>query len=155
MKAKEVLDLLKISRQTLYQYTKKGLIKKVVKINGQYAYDEESVYNIYKKGNKKKICGYARVETSGEVAFLEEQTRNIISFCSRNGWCVDYLFKEIRYENYFNGATVLYDVFEEISRDKITHLIMEDKTIIDPSIFDFFINLCKKHDTKLTFLLNT
>lgn len=43
MKAKEVMELLKISRTTLYRYTKQGLIKIDAEINGKYRYNEESV----------------------------------------------------------------------------------------------------------------
>ena len=44
MKAKEVLALLSITRQTLCKYVKQGLIKVDSSINGQYRYNKESVY---------------------------------------------------------------------------------------------------------------
>lgn len=44
MKAKEVMQLLDISRVTLWRYVKKGLIKIDSQINGQYRYNKESVY---------------------------------------------------------------------------------------------------------------
>ncbi len=43
MKAKEVMNLLKISKPTLYKYVKQGLIKIDSNINGKYRYNEESV----------------------------------------------------------------------------------------------------------------
>lgn len=44
MKAKEVLELLQITRPTLCKYVKQGLIKVDACINGQYRYNKESVY---------------------------------------------------------------------------------------------------------------
>jgi len=44
MKANRVLDLLKISRQTLCKYVKTGQIKVKTLPSGRYDYDESSVY---------------------------------------------------------------------------------------------------------------
>ena len=44
MKAKEVMAVLQITRPTLCKYVKQGLIKVDAEINGQYRYNEESVY---------------------------------------------------------------------------------------------------------------
>lgn len=46
MRAKEVMETLKISRTTLYRYVKKGLIKVDSEINGQYIYNKESVLTL-------------------------------------------------------------------------------------------------------------
>lgn len=45
MKAKEVLEKLNITRPTLTKYVKTGVIKVDNKVNGQYIYNDESVYN--------------------------------------------------------------------------------------------------------------
>jgi len=44
MRAKEVMQVLNISRVTLWRYVKHGLIKIDSQINGQYRYNKESVY---------------------------------------------------------------------------------------------------------------
>ena len=44
MRAKEVLEILGITRPTLCKYVKQGLIKVDSCINGQYRYNKESVY---------------------------------------------------------------------------------------------------------------
>lgn len=45
-KAKEVMEILDISRQTLSTYVKQGLIKIDTVINGKYRYNKESVLNL-------------------------------------------------------------------------------------------------------------
>ena len=54
MKAKEVLKLLNITRVTLHNYVKNGIIKTDSKVNGFYNYNEDSVYSIINKNIKKK-----------------------------------------------------------------------------------------------------
>ena len=58
MKAKEVLDTLKISRRTLTRYIKNNIIKATRLPTGQYIYDDESVYKLAstKTFNKTKSC---------------------------------------------------------------------------------------------------
>lgn len=53
MKAKEVLKILDITRPTLCKYVKQGLIKIDSCINGQYRYNDESVYNLLKNVKKR------------------------------------------------------------------------------------------------------
>ena len=53
MKAKEVMELLDISRRTLTRYITKGVIKGSRLPTGQYIYDDESVYELAgKKADK-------------------------------------------------------------------------------------------------------
>ena len=54
MKAKEVLEKLNITRPTLTKYVKTGLIKVDSEINGQYNYNEESVYSLLGKASLDK-----------------------------------------------------------------------------------------------------
>ena len=88
MKAKEVLKILGIHRQTLCEYVKQGKVKVKAKINRyHYEYDEDSVYELI--GNKvlkkdKKIVSYSRVSTQNQKQQLKEQTKRIYdSFISR------------------------------------------------------------------------
>ena len=53
MKAKEVLELLNITRPTLCKYVKQGLIKVDAVINGQYRYNADSVYKLLKNNIKE------------------------------------------------------------------------------------------------------
>ena len=50
MKAKEVMQILRISNPTLSSYVKKGWIKGTKMPNGRYNYDEESVYEMLNEG---------------------------------------------------------------------------------------------------------
>lgn len=63
MLSKEVLDLLKITRQTLTKYVKTGIIRTTTLPNGRYDYNNEDVYRIFNKGIERKTYLYARVSS--------------------------------------------------------------------------------------------
>lgn len=64
MKANEIMKLLRISRQTLSNYTKKGLIRTTTLINGRYEYNTDDVYRLLNYDMKRKTCVYVCVSTS-------------------------------------------------------------------------------------------
>lgn len=63
MKSKDVLRLLQVSRVTLMNYVKSGKLKGTKLSNGQYDYNESSVFQLLKKDNRVNVI-YARVSTS-------------------------------------------------------------------------------------------
>ena len=66
MKAKEVLKILQVSRQTLTTYVKNGSIVVQKKPNGYYDYDEDSVLKKAGITPERKIVVYARVSTQNK-----------------------------------------------------------------------------------------
>ena len=61
MTAKEVLRILQITRPTLTRYVKEGKLKVIVKGNGRYDYDADSVYKMLNKDIARETYLYARV----------------------------------------------------------------------------------------------
>ncbi|MEQ6360108.1 recombinase family protein, partial [Thermoanaerobacter thermohydrosulfuricus] len=92
MKAKEVLELLKISRPTLTKYVKEGKIRVTVMPNGFYDYNEEDVYKIFMKGVERKTYIYARVSTQKQKKDLENQIELLKQFCFNNGYKIHGIF---------------------------------------------------------------
>ena len=64
MKAKEVMELLDISRRTLSRYITKGIIKGKRLPTGRYIYDDESVLKL--ADEKKYIIIYVADNKKGE-----------------------------------------------------------------------------------------
>jgi len=85
MKSKEVLNLLRISRQTLTRYVSNGTIRVEVQPNKYYNYNDEDVYKILNKDIKRKIVIYARVSTPKQKKDLENQIDFLKSWCFSNG----------------------------------------------------------------------
>ena len=84
MKSKEVLSLLRITRPTLTKYVKSGLIGITPKHNGQYDYDEKSVYALLNKNVERKTYIYSRVSTSKQKSDLQNQIDTLKGFCFSN-----------------------------------------------------------------------
>ena len=84
MKAKDVLKILNITRPTLTKYVKENKIKVDSVINGQYVYNDESVYSLIglkkEKQNRLNVI-YARVSNPPKK-YLDEQLKRLINFCS-------------------------------------------------------------------------
>lgn len=94
MKATEVLNLLKVSRITLYTYVRTGKIKATKLHNGYYDYDQKSVYKLIGYKFKQNVI-YARVSTSKQKEDLERQIKKINKFCDKNEIKIDTIYKDI------------------------------------------------------------
>jgi len=95
MKAKEVLRLLKITRPTLSKYISKGYIKGYKKENGQYEYEDSSIYKFLNKGKTRKQVIYARVSTSKQKNDLERQIDYIEKYMFKNGIKINNVYSDI------------------------------------------------------------
>jgi len=94
MKAKEALKILKVSRISLYNYVKKGIIKVTTLKNGCYDYDNNSVYEFIGKYNRKNVI-YARVSTQKQKNDLQRQIDYVSSYCKLNNIKIDSIYSEI------------------------------------------------------------
>ena len=95
MKSGEVLRTLHIARQTLCQYVKDGKIKVTKLPNGQYDYDEASVYAFLNKDVVRKTCLYARVSTQKQKVDLNNQIDLLKQFCFMNGYQISGIYSDI------------------------------------------------------------
>lgn len=78
MRSKEALKVLGVTRVSLYNYVKKGLIKVTKLKNGFYEYDNKSIYDFIGKRNRKNVI-YARVSTIKQKDDLNKQIKYISS----------------------------------------------------------------------------
>lgn len=95
MKCKEVLKLLKVTRQTLCSYIKNGKIIGKKLPNGRYDYDEESVYKLLGKGYSRKNVVYCRVSSSKQKNDLKNQKNTLENFCMKNGVVISDIYEDI------------------------------------------------------------
>ena len=64
MKARELLNLLSISRKALHVYVATGKIRYTVMPNGYYDYNDENVYKLLNRDVKRKTVIYSMVSTN-------------------------------------------------------------------------------------------
>lgn len=85
MKSNEVMKILQISRSTLLRWRKDGILKANKLPSGQYDWNEDSVYALINKGEKRGVYLYARVSTPEQKRDLENQMENLQNFAMKQG----------------------------------------------------------------------
>lgn len=150
MKAKEVLNILNITRVTLTKYVKTGLVKVDSCINGKYVYNDESVYaliGLKKDKKKRKNVIYARVSNPPKK-YLDEQILRIINFCSSKGINIDKTYSDIKSGMNFDRKE-FKELIQEIVKGNIELIIVENKDRLCRFGFELFNEFCKYYKTKI------
>lgn len=158
MKAKDVLKILGISRQTLYNYLKQGKIKVSSVYNKNfYEYDDDSIYALIGKKNERKNkinVSYSRVSTQNQKEQLKEQTNRIYNSCISRNIKLDKQFEEIK-----SGMSSDRKQFQEIIRliisGEVELLIIENKDRLVRFGFEMFEQIFKYFGTKILVLNDT
>jgi putative resolvase len=95
VKAKEVLEITKISREHLSRLVKKGVIKAQRLENNHLNYDKESVFKYIGKETDKLNIIYGQVSTSRQKKDLLNQVENLERFCFANGYKVHKTYQDV------------------------------------------------------------
>jgi predicted site-specific integrase-resolvase len=151
MKAKEVLKILNISRQTLCRYHKKDLISAKNLPNGRLSYNEDSVFKILNKGTPRNSVIYCRVSTSKQKKDLENQEAILNAFCSKNGIVINDVYKD-------TGSGINFDrkEFQRLLNDvvsyKVNKIYITYKDRLSRISFEMFKNLFENFSTQIIVL---
>lgn len=149
MKAKEVLQILKITRQTLTKYVKEGRVKVTVKGNGQYDYDSDSVYKLLNKDIERKTYIYARVSTAKQKRDLENQVQLLKTFCFQNGYILNGVYQDIASGINFETRKDFFDLLDEVLAGRVKRVIITYKDRLSRVGFELFSYLFAKHGCEL------
>jgi len=151
MKAKEVLKILNISRQTLCRYHKKGLISAQNLPNGRLSYNEDSVFKILNKGAPRNNAIYCRVSTSKQKKDLESQEAVLNAFCSKNGIIINDVYKD-------TGSGINFDrkEFQRLLNDvvnyRVSKIYITYKDRLSRISFDMFKSLFENFSAQIIVL---
>ena len=149
MKAKEVLELLQITRPTLTKYVKEGLIEVTTLPNGRYDYSKESVYKIFNKGVKRKTYIYARVSTTKQKKDLENQIDMLKQFCFSNGYEVSKVYSDIASGISFEKRKDFFKMLDDIISGKVERVIISYKDRLSRIGYELFYYLFKKYNCEI------
>lgn len=130
MKAREVMKLLGICRQTLYNYTKAGKIKIRSKYNNFFfEYDEDSVYRLLgdpKHNNNKVIVSYARVSTQNHREQLKEQQERIYNSCISRGLQLSKQYSDIK-SGMNSDRKDFQEIIRRVIKGEVELVVVENK----------------------------
>ena len=144
MRSKEVLNVLRITRPTLTKYVKTGVIKAIPKPNGQYEYDEESVYAFLNKDVKRKTYIYARVSTSKQKKDLEIQIELLKQFCFTNGYTISGIFADVASGISFEKRKEFFAMLDDILAGKVERVVITYKDRLSRVGYDLFLHLFRQ-----------
>lgn len=149
MKAKEVLDLLRVTRTTLSAYVKQGYVTVTKLPNGQYRYNEDSVYAFLNKGVTRKAVIYARVSTAKQKKDLANQVELLKQYCFINGVSVGNIYTDIASGISFEKREALFALIDEIMKGKIDTVYISYKDRLSRVGFELFHHLFKKFGVEI------
>lgn len=150
MKSKDVLKILGITRPTLTKYVKDGTIKTLAQHNGQYVYDEESVYSfigLKRKRNKRINIIYARTSNPPRK-YADEQAMRILNYCTMNGISIDEQIIDVKSGMSFSRDG-LNRLIELIVKGSVELIVIENKDRLCRFGFELFEAFCKFYKTKI------
>ena len=149
MKAKEVLNLLQISRKTLHVYAHDGRIRYTAMPNKMYNYNEEDVYRILNKGVKRKTVIYARVSTRKQKNDLQNQIEQMKQWCFMNGNTISAIYSDIASGISFEKRKGFFEMLDEILDHRVEKVVITYKDRLSRAGFELFMYLFRKFRTEI------
>jgi len=149
MKAKEVLNLLQISRKTLHVYAKDGRIRYTVMPNKMYNYNEEDVFKILNKDIKRKTVIYARVSTPKQKNDLQNQIEQMKQWCFMSGNTISAIYSDIASGIPFEKRKGFFEMLDEIMDHKVEKVVTAYSDRLSRVGFELFVYLFRKFRTEI------
>ena len=147
MKAKEALQVLRITRVTLHRYLAAGKIKAEMR-NGRYDYDNKSIYALINRTEKENII-YARVSTQKQKPDLQNQVEKLKSFCYAKGLLISGVYKDIGSGIAFEKRNDFMKLIDNVIDYKISNIIITNKDRLSRVGFGLFKNMFSKYGCEI------
>ena len=147
MKAKEVINTLRISRSSLRNYVKRGHLK-VTEINGRYDYDAKSVFDLINSAEKVNYV-YARVSTQKQKHDLDNQVQKLKAFCFAKGIKIGGVYKDIGSGIAFDKRNDFMKIIDDVVDYKLSSIIVSNKDRLSRVGFGLFKALFSKYGCEI------
>lgn len=149
MKAKDVLRLLRISRQTLHRYAENGTIRYLKLPSGYYNYNEEDVYKILNKDVERKNYIYARVSTPKQKKDLENQVEMLKAWSFNAGIRLNGIYSDVASGISFDKRKDFFTLLDEVIDHRVERVIVAYKDRLSRVGFELFSHLFKQYGTEI------
>jgi len=144
--SKEIMNILKISKQSLYYRRCKNLIE-YKKINNKYFYKLSK--NEYKETRLNII--YCRVSNTKQIKDLDKQEKIIKEFAISNGNIIDKVYKEIA-SGMNEDRKKFNDIINLVVDNKVDKIFISYKDRLTRFGFNYFEKIFKKFNTEIIIL---
>lgn len=149
MKRNKVMSVLNISTATVDRWLRTGKLKAVKKVNGQWDYDDETVYRLSGNVDYRKTIIYSRVSTGKQKNDLTNQIEKLELFCANQGWKIDDSISEIASGLTFDKRKSFFKLLDEVQNNKVKRIVITHKDRLSRVSFNLFENIFKHHGTEI------
>ena len=157
LKPKEMAERLNVTVRTLQRWDNDGVLKAYRTPTNRRYYTEEQYLEYTGQSqtvkDPRKVVAYARVSSNGQKDYLKNQVRFLRNFANGKGIILDDVITDIgsglNYKRK-NWNKLLDDVMD--NQIKVIYITYKDRFIRFG--YDWFENLCKKHNTEIVVLNN-
>jgi len=152
-KPKEMAELIGVSVPTLQRWDREGVLKAHRTPTNRRYYTKEQYLKYINEPieNQRKVIGYLRVSSRNQIDDLENQKQFIKQFCNAKGIVVDDYMMDI-------GSGLNYkrknwnELLDQVMNNEIETIYITYKDRFIRFGYEWFENLCHKHDTKIVIL---
>lgn len=149
MKLREVRATLHVSTPTVYRYLENGSIKGTKLTNGQWDYDDESVYCFLNKGKPRLTCLYGRVSTYKQKADLTNQMNDLEKFAKQRGYTINNEYSDIASGISFKNRHDFFKLLDLVINNQVERVVITHKDRLSRVGFDLFKHLFSQYGTEI------
>ncbi len=149
MRAREVLQVLRISRPTLDRWRKEGKLTAQVLPSGRYEFDESTVYGLLARGVPRKTVVYGRVSTRKQKPDLDHQLTTLKQFCIQNGWPIHAVYQDIASGIRFESRKEFFSLLDAVMHYQVERVVIAYKDRLSRIGFRLFTHLFQQFGTEI------
>lgn len=149
MKAGQVMEILNISRSTLYNYTSAGKIRITKLENGLNDYSDEDVYRLANNSRERISVIYSRVSTAKQKNDLRNQKEMLSNFCINAGIPIGRSFEDIASGISFEKRKDFFKMLDLILAYKVDKVVIAYQDRLSRVGFELFKRLFAKFGTEI------
>jgi predicted site-specific integrase-resolvase len=155
MKIQKVIKVLGISKPTAYKLIKEGKLKASKSLVSNYwNFDDEDVFRLANKLEKRKVCVYARVSTLKQKQDLANQINKLVNYTNSIGFTVDQTFTDIASGISFDKRKNFFKLLNLVLAGKVTKVIITHKDRLSRIGFDIFKYLFDQFACEIVIMSN-
>ena len=152
-KPKEMADLIGVSVPTLQRWDREGVLKAHRTPTNRRYYTKEQYLKYINEPieNQRNVIGYLRVSSRNQIDDLENQKQFIKQFCNAKGVVIDDYMADI-------GSGLNYKrknwnkLLDQVMNNEVETIYITYKDRFIRFGYEWFENLCHKHDTTIVIL---
>lgn len=155
MNAADAMAALRITRPTLYNYTKNGTIKATKLPNGRYDYDDKFIYELINQKNNRKAIGYVCMPPYVFNRQRHDITLEMQALIRDTDYTIDDIYVDTSSDQIVTNRPKFTQLLLEVTLNKIHTIFVLDKNHIPSANSNWYEPILKRYNCGLIDLMET